>query len=56
MKRIAAVLAVLLLVVAAGCDRTDLIGSPQNGQIVPGDTVTVTVDGIGSLTNAVAAL
>ena len=42
MKRIAAVLAVLLLVVAAGCDRTDLIGSPQNGQIVPGDTVTVT--------------
>jgi hypothetical protein len=41
-KRFAAVLAALLLIVAAGCDRTDLIGSPQNGQIVPGDTVTVT--------------
>jgi len=41
-KRIAAVMAAVLIVVAAGCDRTDLIGSPQNGQIVPGDTVTVT--------------
>ena len=42
MKRFAAVVAALLIVVAAGCDRNDLIGSPQNGQIVPGDTVTVT--------------
>ncbi len=41
-KRIAAVMAALLLIVAAGCDRSDLIGAPQNGQIVPGDTVTVT--------------
>jgi hypothetical protein len=40
-KRIAAVAAALLIVVAAGCERTDLIGSPRNGQIVPGDTVTV---------------
>lgn len=42
MKRIAAVLAAFLMVVAAGCDRDDLIGSPRNGAIVPGDTVTVT--------------
>ena len=42
MKRIAAVLTAVLIVVAAGCDRNDLIGSPGNGQIVPGDTVTVT--------------
>lgn len=38
----AAVLAALLVVVAAGCERDDLIGSPPNGAIVPGDTVTVT--------------
>ena len=42
MKRIAAVLTAVLIVVAAGCDRNDLIGSPGNGQIVPGGTVTVT--------------
>ncbi len=30
------------MVVAAGCDRTDLIDTPGNGEIVPGDTVTVT--------------
>lgn len=40
-KRCAAVLAAVLMVVAAGCDRRDLIGSPPNGAIVPGDTVTV---------------
>ena len=42
MKRVAAVLAAVLIVVAAGCDRNDLIEAPGNGQIVPGDTVTVT--------------
>ena len=42
MKRIAAVMAALLIAVAAGCDRDDLIGSPTNGAIVPGETVTVT--------------
>jgi hypothetical protein len=38
----AAVLAALLVVVASGCERDDLIGSPPNGAIVPGETVTVT--------------
>jgi hypothetical protein len=40
-KRIAAVLTAVLILVAAGCERTDLVDSPTNGQIVPGDTVTV---------------
>ena len=42
LKRIAAVMAALLIVVASGCDRDDLIASPTNGAIVPGETVTVT--------------
>jgi hypothetical protein len=41
-KRIAAALTAVLIVVAAGCDRNDLIDTPTDGQIVPGDTVTVT--------------
>jgi hypothetical protein len=41
-KRIAAVLAAFLMIAAVGCDRSDLIGTPSAGQIVPGDTVHVT--------------
>ena len=41
MKRCSALLVVLLLI-AAACDRTDLIDTPTNGAIVPGSTVQVT--------------
>lgn len=42
MRRFVPVLASVLLLATVGCERTDLIDSPGDGDIVPGDTVTVT--------------
>jgi len=41
-KRFAAVVAALMMLVVAGCDRDDLVDTPADGAIVPGATVTVT--------------